>query len=428
LLHWAGAMKNKLCKLGFAVGIVTLVGTVGCANGELGLRSEALDDDDGVTVSMTEMLGTWTRDGDWLVSPAFEAPAGASRVGALVGLTNPGELPEMEARVLMGDGATGSWTPLSETWGEVDQHVATAELGDIGDGAQLRIRATAVEALRVLQWTAVIPEPASADDAAPISEVGGASTALRAELTGLGIVSRASWGARATRCTASDSGKTRMAVHHTVSASSDPARQLRGIQSYHMDTRGWCDVGYHFLIGQDGKVYEGRPVQLLGAHVASNNTGNVGISFIGCFHTSGCAGLGSTTPTDASVQIAGRLMGTLSRLYGITLDSAHVKGHYLYPGASTTCPGDNLRGRVAEMISTGRSSTLSSAAPPPAPPPPPRPAAPPAGASCTHSYGGRYANTACSASYQCCGGSWRTRGGCGACFCVESSGTTGCGT
>ena len=38
------------------------------------------------------------------------------------------------------------------------------------------------------------------------------------------------------------------------------------------------------------------------------------------------------------------------------------------------------------------------------------PPPPPAGASCTHSYGGSYANTACSAAYQCCDGSWRGRG------------------
>ena len=59
----------------------------------------------------------------------------------------------------------------------------------------------------------------------------------------------------------------------------------------------------------------------------------------------------------------------------------------------------------------------------------PPPARPPAGASCAHTAGGGYANTACSASYQCCDGRWRERGasGCGACFCTEATGTRGCG-
>jgi uncharacterized lipoprotein YddW (UPF0748 family) len=52
----------------------------------------------------------------------------------------------------------------------------------------------------------------------------------------------------------------------------------------------------------------------------------------------------------------------------------------------------------------------------------------PTGSSCSHSYGGTYADTGCSASYQCCDGSWAARGACGDCLCVEESGTIGCGT
>ncbi|MDQ3032177.1 MAG: N-acetylmuramoyl-L-alanine amidase [Myxococcota bacterium] len=377
-----------------------------------------------MTTSSEDMLAGWTRDGEWLVSPVLDVPDGASRAGALVGLTSPGDMPGMEARVLLGGEPSGTWTPLGETWGEEDQHVATAELGDIGDGAQLRIRADAVEILQILQWTAVIPEPESADDAAPVADdLGVASEALRSELGGLGIVTRSAWGARATRCTGTDSRKTRMAVHHTVTGSADPARQMRGIQRFHMDTRGWCDVGYHFLIGQDGRVYEGRPLHLLGAHVGSNNTGNIGISYIGCFHSSGCSSLGPNRPSNASINIAGRLMGTLSRLYGITLDSTRVKGHGQHSGQSTSCPGDHVRSRIGEMISTGRTSTLSggSTTPPPS-------GGTPTGGSCTHTYGGTYSSGACSASYQCCSGSWRERasGGCGTCTCTETTGRTGC--
>ncbi|MCB9597839.1 MAG: family 10 glycosylhydrolase [Sandaracinaceae bacterium] len=52
---------------------------------------------------------------------------------------------------------------------------------------------------------------------------------------------------------------------------------------------------------------------------------------------------------------------------------------------------------------------------------------PPMGAACTHSFGGRYAHTACSASYQCCDGAWQMLpGGCGPCLCTEPTGMTGC--
>jgi hypothetical protein len=62
-----------------------------------------------------------------------------------------------------------------------------------------------------------------------------------------------------------------------------------------------------------------------------------------------------------------------------------------------------------------------------APPPPPPTTTTPTGASCTHTYGGVYGDHACSASYQCCDGTWRSRtSGCGACTCVETTGTLGC--
>lgn len=57
--------------------------------------------------------------------------------------------------------------------------------------------------------------------------------------------------------------------------------------------------------------------------------------------------------------------------------------------------------------------------PPPPPPPPP-------GRSCTHSFGGEYVDRGCSPSYQCCDGTWRSRGACGPCACEEASGSVGC--
>ncbi|AWV90092.1 glycoside hydrolase family 10 protein [Bradymonas sediminis] len=51
----------------------------------------------------------------------------------------------------------------------------------------------------------------------------------------------------------------------------------------------------------------------------------------------------------------------------------------------------------------------------------------PAAGSCTHSFGGVYADGACSGSYQCCNGSWESgQNSCGTCTCVETTGQQGC--
>lgn len=395
----------------------------GCVNDLGAVEAEHDDDHDEVAVSADEILAQWQTQGEWRVSPPLETPGGATRVGVLVGLSGPGVMPVIEARPLEGGEPIGEWGAIEETWGEEDQHVGIAELGGVADGAQLRIHASALTELSMLRWTAAIPQP---DDGAPIDpELATQSEALRRELGGLGIVTRESWGARATRCTSGDSRKTRIAIHHTVTPSSDPLRQVRGIQRYHMDSRGWCDVGYHFLVGSDGRIYEGRPLHLLGAHVLNNNSGNIGISFVGCFHTSGCSGMGSTTPPETMVDAAGRLVGNLSRLYGIAIDTTRVKGHRDHSGQSTSCPGNNLHSRLGTIRTVARGATGTSTGGTPAGGTPA--GGTPAGASCTHTYGGRYSHLACSAGYQCCNGGWRTReSGCGTCACVEATGERGC--
>lgn len=45
--------------------------------------------------------------------------------------------------------------------------------------------------------------------------------------------------------------------------------------------RGFEDIGYHKVIDVDGTVYDGRPLNKVGAHVEGHNTGNLGICLIG---------------------------------------------------------------------------------------------------------------------------------------------------
>ncbi|MBX7193724.1 MAG: N-acetylmuramoyl-L-alanine amidase, partial [Sandaracinaceae bacterium] len=449
-------------------------------------------------------IGTeWVRQDGWAVAPPLDAADGATRVSALLTLISAdAHLAALEARGDLSGLPVTDWLPLTSYFEDGEARVATVDLGLEVDGIELRVPERELEAIADLRFSG--SDPALLEETAPATETGVTRSALRAELTGLGIVTREEWGARRGTCTTRDGVRRRISIHHTEGGAVDPARQLRGVQSYHQ-SKGWCDVGYHFLIGADGRVYEGRPVELLGAHVRDNNPGNLGIAFIGCFDRRECAT--PTTLTDAMIESAGRLVGTLGDLYGITISSSNVRGHR--DQVSTTCPGDDLYARIVDIVAIGQRSRLGGDAPPPVvpdppptgpsvcrhslggvyaagacsetyqccdgawharspgcgactctetngaigctatsptdptpppsdpapsdpapsdPAPTPAPSGPPAGASCAHSFGGSYANTACSASYQCCDGTWRARAsGCGTCFCVEETGTSGCG-
>lgn len=53
------------------------------------------------------------------------------------------------------------------------------------------------------------------------------------------------------------------------------------VKRWHVEDRGWSDIGYHYLIDRDGTVKQGRPLSRTGAHVRGHNTGTVGISLFG---------------------------------------------------------------------------------------------------------------------------------------------------
>ena len=45
--------------------------------------------------------------------------------------------------------------------------------------------------------------------------------------------------------------------------------------------RGFCGIGYHFVIRLDGTIEEGRPLESAGAHVSGHNKSSIGICYIG---------------------------------------------------------------------------------------------------------------------------------------------------
>lgn len=295
-----------------------------------------------VAISGSAMAREYVPHDGFHVSPVLDAPQGATRVGVLLQVLGEGSV-SVQARGFDVDGTPGAWRALAVTWEEDDQRVGNIDFGFDAYAAQIRV--SDPRRVGMITWSAVVPVPEPERGA-----IGGSMAPLRAELAALGVRDRAAWGARASRCTDGDPSKNRMAIHHTVTPSSgDPASRLRGIQNYHMDTRGWCDTGYHFLVSIDGTVWEGRPLDFLGAHVGGHNTGNVGISFIGCFHSSDCSDWTPFMPPDAMIDGASAVVGRLSSLYDIALDAEHVKGHRDHPDQGTSCPGDFLHARLGDI-------------------------------------------------------------------------------
>ena len=56
------------------------------------------------------------------------------------------------------------------------------------------------------------------------------------------------------------------------------------IRKWHIEERGWTDIGYHYVIRRTGAVETGRPGTDVGAHVAGSMRSRTG----GCFANGPC--------------------------------------------------------------------------------------------------------------------------------------------
>ena len=175
--------------------------------------------------------------------------------------------------------------------------------------------------------------------AAPVSPVGTRRDALAPFPT---VLPRSAWGARAPTCMSATT-PYRMVVHHTASPTNDsvtPEVRLRQTQSFHMDTRGYCDIAYNFLMSRDARVWEGRGNGVLGGHTLNQNAGNMALCIIGTYTTD--------TLTPQQECAAAGWMAWQHSLHGIALNRTNIRGHREW--GSTECPGQMVFDRLDALV------------------------------------------------------------------------------
>jgi hypothetical protein len=130
---------------------------------------------------------------------------------------------------------------------------------------------------------------------------------------------------------------THVTLHHTgdsrvLTPAEDPAVRLRGLQSWGAAERNWWDVPYHYLLGVDGRIYEGRDHNFMGeTNTTYDPGGHFLISIIGNYERQ--------EPTQALLESIADLMAWAVDEYDVPLD--RIGGHYNY--ATTGCPGKFLK-------------------------------------------------------------------------------------
>lgn len=150
------------------------------------------------------------------------------------------------------------------------------------------------------------------------------------------VISRAEWGAQHGRGTELRGAREGVVIHHfgvpDVACGAGGAAEIRaiqGVERHHAEVNGWAGIGYHWIVCQSGRIFEGRGWERIGAHASGHNETTYGIALAidGQQHE----------PTKDAIDSVRWLIEDGVRLGYIATDYT-LQGHR--DVGSTTCPGD----------------------------------------------------------------------------------------
>lgn len=153
-----------------------------------------------------------------------------------------------------------------------------------------------------------------------------------------------------------------LVVHHTALQVSgderEPVERMRALYEYHARNRGWGDIGYHYVIDENGQIYEGKSGgdNVVGGHVYCGNIGSVGIALMGNFEVE--------QPAQKQVQSLQWLLQFLGQKYQIDLNTElQFHGETVLPIlghgdlVDTACPGyyitETLNTQIIKNVQSG---------------------------------------------------------------------------
>lgn len=151
------------------------------------------------------------------------------------------------------------------------------------------------------------------------------------------------------------SSRKGIVIHHPFPHRATPGagigvelREVRAMDQFHR-SKGWAGIGYHWVIAQSGRIFEGRGSMRSGAHAPNFNSTTFGLAFL----VDGTM----ETPSKAAEEAVDLLLVSLikeSRLRQDYLVMLHREV------SNTSCPGDKLALWV-EQKTWKRSNTVSTA-------------------------------------------------------------------
>ena len=130
-------------------------------------------------------------------------------------------------------------------------------------------------------------------------------------------------------------------VIHCTATPEGREHNVADIRRWHLK-RGFSDIGYHYLIHIDGKIEIGRPLHRIGAHTSGENTGSIGVCYVGGMDKD--MKKAKDTRTQAQKDSLVKLLHEL--IYKYNKDMT-IHGHNEF--ANKACPSFNVQEEYANL-------------------------------------------------------------------------------
>lgn len=105
---------------------------------------------------------------------------------------------------------------------------------------------------------------------------------------------------------------------------------VEAIRRWHVEGRGWSDIGYHFYIDLRGEIFKGRDIAKIGAHCKGQNRNSIGICYCGGVESDG------KTPKDTRLDCQKDSLLAVLRTLKAMYPDATIHSHRDY--ARKACP------------------------------------------------------------------------------------------
>ncbi len=119
-------------------------------------------------------------------------------------------------------------------------------------------------------------------------------------------------------------------------AATPEGREVKAETVEQWDIAKFGQKSYHWIVELDGNAHRSLADDRKGAHVGGNNTGNIGICYVG-----GCDKAMNAKDTRTEAQTKSLL--TLVRTYMERYPGIIIRGHRDWPGVSKACPSFDVK-------------------------------------------------------------------------------------